>query len=113
MIELFSVLHFQVEVTNSDLFFNLRVMLLNEELLRAGTTPLVLDHANADPAELAAVYPSAPIHGLIGQTWKNVKYAEGRAYEGTVEDYMIQSQNVFDTVFPYSQFVTAPRIILP
>jgi len=106
---------FQVEVTNSDHFFNLRVMLLDEDLLHAGATPLVLRHASAEPAELTAVYPSAPIHGLIGQTWRNVRYAEGRAYEGAVEDYMIQSQNVFDPVFPYSQFhhAPAPIVILP
>jgi len=94
---------FHIEVTNSDHFFNLRVLLLNDYLLNAGQTLLELDHATPEPDELA-IYPSAPIHGLIGQTWRNIRYPENGAYEGTVDDYLILSNNIFDPVFPYSQF---------
>jgi len=99
---------FHIEVINSDQFFNLRFVLLDNDLLIAGATKLVLTHA-PELRELDATYPSAPVHGLIGQTWRNVVYPEGRAFEGSVEDYIIQSRDIFDPIFPFSYF-NAPNL---
>jgi len=46
----------------------------------------------------------APIHGLVGQTWKNMWYADGIPYEGEVTDYMVTSDDLFDPTFVFSQF---------
>jgi hypothetical protein len=82
---------FDIELINSNYFFNLRVSLLSSQLLHLGSL-------------VSGEHPNVPIHGLIGQTWKDVKYVEGRPYEGEIEDYMITSKNIFDPVFPFSQF---------
>jgi len=95
---------FELELVNSDYFFNLRVSLLDHTLLVAGSTPLSVDSQDTG-ATVAQTYPIAHIHGLIGQTWKNIKYDSGLMYEGTIDDYIVVSRNVLDPKFPYSLFV--------
>jgi len=51
-----------------------------------------------------AAYPSVPVHGVIGQTWKNALYCGGRMYEGEWDDYEVN--DLYSTDFRYNQFVT-------
>jgi len=94
--------HLYFQIFNADNFFNLRVSLLDGDLIRAGSAPL--DVGGNSLTGVSHDYPSHPLHGLIGQTWRNVKYADGVPFEGEIEDYMIQSRNLFDTQFVFSQF---------
>jgi len=100
---------FRIQVINSDNFFNLQVALLDSTLLRSGAVPLVVQTnlwADAEHDRIAAglvpVYPDAPLHGLLGQTWKNVEYSNGMLFEGAVEQYMVNS--LFETDFDFSRF---------
>jgi len=49
------------------------------------------------------VYPEIPIHGILGQTWKNVEYDDGSDIEGTVSDYHVQD-GLYGTDFTFNQF---------
>jgi len=91
-----------VTAMNSDYFFNLQVNLMDPDLQRAGAIPVVVETSFLP--ESSSVYPDAPLHGLIGQTWRNVVYDGGVMYEGEIDDYVIISHQLFDPVFPYSRF---------
>jgi len=93
---------FVVTAKNSDYFFNLEVRLLDEDLLRAGSLRTEVEGNSG--AQVSQLYPDAPIHGLIGQTWKNVVYSDDVLIEGEIDDYMIGSRSLFDTQFVFSRF---------
>ena len=76
---------FELEVENSDEFLNLRSV-----IVRGG-----------DWKELKA----EQAHGLLGQTWKVRKGKS--AIEGKVDDYLLESDDLFGTDFIYNKFKPA------
>jgi hypothetical protein len=95
-----------IRVVNSDYFFNIDFGMKNSQILTAGNRPLHITgevceiesrtpRAQLQGADTKAIitkklketYPAYPLHGLIGQTWRNAVYC-GRYYEGTVDDYV-------------------------
>jgi hypothetical protein len=95
----FRTSNFLIEVTNSDLFFNLQVSLLDTQLLLLGA-PVV--HAEKHVTDDSTNLPA--LHGLIGQTWRNVVYTDGILYEGEILDYLVSSGNLFDPHFTFSKY---------
>jgi len=74
------------EIANSDMFINMKVSLNNPQLLRAGATKHTItdkhvckansetNHHQLVETIVAKKYPvTTPLHGLIGQTWRNVR----------------------------------------
>jgi hypothetical protein len=93
-----------IRLSNSDYFFNLDFGLKNSQVLIAGSKQLTVsgevcelesrlpkDQLSSSKAHISKLlkqtYPSYPLHGLIGQTWRNAVYC-GRYYEGSVDDYV-------------------------
>lgn len=94
-----------IRIANSDYFFNIDFGLKNSQVLIAGTKPLHItgevceiesrtprSQLQADTKAIIAkklkeTYPAYPLHGLIGQTWRNAVYC-GRYFEGSVDDYV-------------------------
>jgi len=76
----FTTEHFNFDLSNSDMFINQAVSL---------RIPM---------KELTS-------HGLLGQTHSNKIYANTIRYiEGTVDDYIIDDDDIFGTDFVYNQF---------
>jgi len=93
---------FRISVVNSDLFFNTQFTLLDAELLTLGSPRIQLkSYASANST---ATYPAVPIHGLIGQTWKNAVYENGHYYEGHIDDYVLPSRDIFGTDFVFTNY---------
>jgi hypothetical protein len=93
-----------IRIVNSDYFFNLDFGLKDRQVLTAGAKVLAINgevcerEATMPKSQLTTskalitkklkeTYPSFPLHGLVGQTWRNAVYC-GRYYEGTVDDYV-------------------------
>jgi hypothetical protein len=98
-----------MRIVNSDYFFNFDFGLKDQSILSAGAKQLqitgeicelesrahLISNNNYELIKqkskikklLADNYPSYPLHGLIGQTWRNVYYC-GRYFEGGVDDYV-------------------------
>jgi len=93
-----------IRVTNSDHFFNLDVALLQPEVMRLGSTFVRLPSNSLSNGLLDGLFPSAPIHGLIGQTWKNVEYMHGGLFEGDPLDYIVDDADIFGSSFIFNQF---------
>jgi len=97
---------FAIEINNADTFFNLQVQLLDDAVLSSGSQATIVEgkYNNVEEAG-SSVYPDVPLHGLIGQTWKNILYRNGAAIvEGEVDDYMVETRNLFDPNFLFSRF---------
>lgn len=101
-------------IHNSDMFMNLQAALKSSDLLKVGSTKhTVTDsyicHANAETHNhqlveqtVAKKYPiTSQLHGLIGQTWRNVKVC-GRDWMGQVQDYVTES--LFGNSYHYNHF---------
>jgi len=107
-----------IRVTNSDHFFNLNVALLQPDVMRIGSPFIRLPSSSlssastTNNAQLSDILPDAPIHGLIGQTWKNVEYSNGRFYEGDPFDYLIDDTDIFGSSFLFNQFIDNIQIDL-
>jgi hypothetical protein len=106
------IMNFQI--ANSDMFFNLHVALNDVQLMRVGSIKhTVTDHAvcrsnsetnNHQLVEhtVAKKYPvTSSLHGLIGQTWRNVKVCN-RDWMGTVQDYLVS--DLFASDYHYNYF---------
>jgi hypothetical protein len=102
-----------LEIVNSDMFMNIRASLKDQQLLKVGSTKhTVTDKAicktNTETsnhqlieATVAKKYPvTTPLHGLIGQTWRNVLTC-GRNWMGTVQDYMVSDLFASDNHYSY------------
>jgi hypothetical protein len=102
-----------LQIVNSDMFFNIRAALKDEQLLRVGSTKhTVTDKAvcktNSEThnhqlveSTVAKKYPvTTPLHGLIGQTWRNVLVC-GRNWMGTVQDYLVSDLFASDNHYNY------------
>jgi hypothetical protein len=97
---------FLIKIINADEFFNFQVALKDSYVLDAGKKKLNIqgdscaDHHTVHD-KLLKNYPDLPIHGLIGQTWRNAVYC-GKLYEGQVDDYL--SGGLFGVQFPFNRF---------
>ncbi len=68
-------------------FFNLELSYHARDLLLAGAVQLELDE-DAQPRKVGGKsYPHVHMHGLLGQTWKNAIYADGKRYQGTAQQH--------------------------
>jgi hypothetical protein len=87
----------KVSVSNSDHFLNQELELQDDKLIFLGQTRKVLK-------DNERFHPEVPLHGLQGQTWRNVEYASGLEYEGSIMDYHVVDGNLFGTDFVFNQF---------
>jgi hypothetical protein len=87
-----------ITVTNSDKFMNQEMELKKGELVSLGSKRRVLK-------DNERFHPEVPVHGLQGQTWRNVEYPSGLEYEGSIMDYHVVSGNLFGTDFTFNQFL--------
>jgi len=102
-------LFFKMTVSNSDYFFNIGIAMHDDNLMKHGAKKNTIcggDGTGMDGVAMigGVLYPAVPIHGVIGQTWKNAVYCAGRLYEGEWDDYQVQG--LFDNDFRFNQFVT-------
>jgi hypothetical protein len=98
---------FNIRIINSDEFFNFDVSLKNHHILHAGKHKTILTNKN-NLNDNSMNYPSLSIHGLVGQTWKNIVYCDGRLFEGEVDDYLVSNSNnilaLFGTHFHFNMY---------
>jgi len=87
----------KVTVTNSDKFLNQELELNDDKLISLGAKRRHLKDTEKFHSEV-------PLHGLQGQTWRNVEYASGLDYEGSITDYHVVDGNLFGTDFVFNQF---------
>jgi hypothetical protein len=103
-----------LEIVNSDMFMNLQAALNDHQLLKVGSikhtvTDKSICRTNSEThnhqlieSTVAKKYPvTSQLHGLIGQTWRNVKVCN-RDYMGTVQDYLVS--DLFATDYHYSYY---------
>jgi hypothetical protein len=103
-----NTLFFKMTVSNSEGFLNLAIAMHDDNLMRHGAAKMTIcagDLTGMDGVGSVGgpAYPTVPIHGVIGQTWKNAVYCGGHLYEGEWEDYQIDS--LFDNDFRYNKYV--------
>jgi hypothetical protein len=105
---------FSVEVTNSDYFFNFEVAFKDVSILRSGSKKTNLHKSFLCSSsgmesserlalvedEMAKHYPRVPIHGLIGQTWRNAVICD-HAWVGDASDYVTSSLFAHNSAFNY------------
>jgi len=84
-------------ITNSDKFVNQEIELKDDKLIALGAERRQLK-------DNERFHPEVPLHGLQGQTWRNVEYASGLDYEGSIMDYHVVDGNLFGTDFVFNQF---------
>jgi len=84
-------------ISNSDKFLNQESQLHDKKLLTLGSERRVL-------ADGEQFHPEVPLHGLQGQTWRNVEYPSGLEYEGSINDYHVVDGNLYGTEFVFNQF---------
>jgi hypothetical protein len=87
----------KVTVSNSDHFLNQELELQDDKLVFLGSSRKVLKDSER-------FHPEVPLHGLQGQTWRNVEYPSGLEYEGSIMDYHVVDGNLFGTDFVFNQF---------
>jgi hypothetical protein len=112
-----------LSIINSDYFFNMNFAIVDRQILNAGSRLLTFtgeiceresqlhnkllaadsqhQHTTIIKAKLLATYPSYPLHGLIGQTWRNVEYC-GKYFEGSVDDYV--TGDLFGNIHTFNYF---------
>jgi len=85
-------------------FFNIAAQLSNADILSAGSTKLQIH--TSDPAaaakQIALSYKEFQIHGLLGQTWRNIQWPSKKLIQGEPTDYQVSS--LFSPEFPFTQF---------
>lgn len=105
---------FNIAIQNADYFFNLEVVYKDHEVLRAGRKQVKLREVNlcltngmtSDERlrlveeRMAHFYPRVALHGLIGQTWRNVLICN-RAWVGDASDYVTSNLFAADSAFNY------------
>jgi len=84
-------------ISNSDKFLNQETALHDSKLLSIGQERRVLNDGEQ-------FHPEVPLHGLQGQTWRNVEYPSGLEYEGSINDYHVVDGNLFGNDFVFNQF---------
>jgi hypothetical protein len=101
---------FSFEVANADYFFNLGVSVFDRDMLHAGSKKhTITDSATCaqqntqgvlEAALLKKYHVTYPVHGLIGQTWRNVDVC-GKKWIGSVQDYIVSNLFAQDYVFNF------------
>jgi len=86
-----------IQISNSDKFLNQETALLDQKLLALGSERRLLKDGQSYHSEV-------PLHGLQGQTWRNVEYPSGLEYEGSISDYHVTDGNLFGSSFVFNQF---------
>jgi len=86
-----------IMITNSDKFLNQETQLFDRKLLALGSERRVM-------ADGEQFHSEVPLHGLQGQTWRNVEYPSGLDYEGSISDYHVVDGNLFGNNFVFNQF---------
>jgi len=86
-----------LSISNSDKFLNQESALHDQKLLSLGSERRVL-------ADGEQFHPEIPLHGLQGQTWRNVEYPSGLEYEGSINDYHVVDGNLYGSEFVFNQF---------
>jgi hypothetical protein len=86
-----------ITISNSDKFLNQETSLYDAKLLALGAERKVL-------LDGEKFHPEVPLHGLQGQTWRNVEYPSGLEYEGSISDYHVTSGNLYGNEFVFNQF---------
>jgi len=90
-----SVDMFEFRILNSDLFLNMHAQLTDNSILTAGAKKVIVNES--DPAKvdrvLSTSYPEYLIHGLLGQTWRNVQFQHKRFIQGDATDYQVANLN--------------------
>lgn len=84
-------------MTNSDKFMNQEITMFDEKLIALGANRHVLKAGQS-------FHPEVPLHGLQGQTWRNVEYPSGLEYEGSIMDYHVVDGNLFGSDFVFNKF---------
>jgi len=87
----------KITITNSDKFMNQELELNDDKLVVLGSKRRTLHDGERFHSEV-------PLHGLQGQTWRNVEYPSGLDYEGSIMDYHVVDGNIFGTDFVFNQF---------
>jgi len=87
----------KITVTNSDHFLNQELEMKDSKLIELGMTRKSLK-------DNERFHPEVPLHGLQGQTWRNVEYSSGLDYEGSIMDYHVVDGNLFGTDFVFNQY---------
>jgi len=93
-------------IMNSDNFVNFDLTLTDSSLLDLGGVRHVVPNLST-PSSIATLLTkwygaSNPLHGLIGQTWRNVVYANQKLYQGDITEYLLN--NIADHNFVYSLY---------
>lgn len=84
-----SVGQFEIEVENNNEFLNLRSV-------------------RVAASEWHKLAENGGVHGLLGQTWQNKRYSgKVKEIEGDVDDYVIESNDVFSHEFVHSRFIAS------
>jgi len=86
-----------IQISNSDKFLNQETTLFDQKLLSLGSERRALSDGEQFHSEV-------PLHGLQGQTWRNVEYPSGLEYEGSISDYHVTDGNLYGTAFVFNQF---------
>jgi len=95
---------FTIGATNSDHFLNIQATVNNPEMLRLGAQHITLktDDVNAIQTSIETTYGAINVHGLLGQTIRDIEYAHHALIQGDSADYQVSSLSSPDFVF--SQF---------
>jgi len=86
-----------ISISNSDKFLNQETTLFDQKLLALGADRRVLGDGENFHSEV-------PLHGLQGQTWRNVEYPSGLEYEGSISDYHVTDGNLWGANFVFNQY---------
>jgi len=98
---------FTVGATNSDMFMNLQASCADTGMIAAGAKKVVLtgDNATENDKIISQAYPEYQVHGLLGQTVRNIQYAHHKFIEGEPTDYQVSS--ITSSEFVFSQYVSS------
>jgi len=77
---------------------------LNQETTLFDTKLLALGSERKVLLDGEKLHSEVPLHGLQGQTWRNVEYPSGLEYEGSISDYHVTSGNLFGSDFVFNQY---------
>jgi hypothetical protein len=105
---------FNIAIHNADYFFNMEVIYKDHEVLRAGKKSVKLrelylcsndgmkseDRMKRVEQRMNQFYPHVPLHGLIGQTWRNAQICD-HAWVGDASDYVTSDLFATDSAFNY------------
>jgi len=95
---------FEFGIVNSDSFLNIAARLTNSAMLQAGAKAITVTSNGADAAkQLSLKYPEYQVHGLLGQTWRNIEWPHKKWFEGEPTDYQVSSLSSPD--FVYTQYL--------